>query len=187
MVNNAGHEIEEEIIEQLRAEEEEQEYQEESSQMTELQRRAVAVAAAHGWRDNKGRQNALNNQPRRRSQQQPRQMPQLGRWDEYNVYQDDAGSNGATVLPPLPAGIKFDITSSMTQMLSKRELFAGKANDETNMHQSNFLKVCKSNSNRLVVSHNAITLPIFPLPSIGEETLWLYELPNNSIITWREL
>src|SRR5687767_5163949 len=43
---------------------------------------------------------------------------------------DTIGSTGAILLPPLPPGSKFSITSSLIQMLHSRGLFSGLASDD---------------------------------------------------------
>lgn len=91
------------------------------------------------------------------------------------------------MLPPLPVGTKFDITSCMIQMLNIRRLSACKETDDAHMYLTNFTSVCKSNCNRPEVSPEAMELQLFPLSLKGEATLWLDELLNNSITTWREL
>ncbi|PHT36007.1 hypothetical protein CQW23_23707 [Capsicum baccatum] len=93
---------------------------------------------------------------------------------------DGAGATEAIIPPPLAPGAKFNITSTMIQLLQLKGLFGGLAGDEPNMHLINFISTCKSFDNP-GVGQNAIRLRLFPLSLSGEATLWLNGLTPNSI------
>ncbi|PHT48061.1 hypothetical protein CQW23_12269 [Capsicum baccatum] len=68
---------------------------------------------------------------------------------------DGAGATG-TIIPPLLApGAKFNIMSTMIQLLQLKGLFGGLAGDDPNMHLINFISTCKSFDNP-GVEQNAI-------------------------------
>ncbi|PHT31520.1 hypothetical protein CQW23_27857 [Capsicum baccatum] len=83
---------------------------------------------------------------------------------------DGAGATGAIIPPPLLPGAKFNITSTMIQLLQLEGLFGGLASDNPNMHQINFISKCKSFDNP-GVGQNAIRLRLFSLSLSGETTL----------------
>ncbi|PHT50055.1 hypothetical protein CQW23_09802 [Capsicum baccatum] len=60
---------------------------------------------------------------------------------------DGDGATGAIILPPLAPGPKFNITSTMIQLLQLKGLFSGLAGDDSNMHLINFISTCKSFDN----------------------------------------
>ncbi|PHT44964.1 hypothetical protein CQW23_14122 [Capsicum baccatum] len=57
---------------------------------------------------------------------------------------DRAGATGAIIPPPLAPRAKFNITSTMIQLLHLKGLFGGLAGDDRNMHLINFISTCKS-------------------------------------------
>lgn len=65
-------------------------------------------------------------------------------------------------------------------------VFACKVIDDANLHLINFMGIFKAYK-LPVVTQDAIRLWLFPFSLKGESTLWLKELPNDLIITWREL
>ncbi|KAH0669197.1 hypothetical protein KY289_023690 [Solanum tuberosum] len=107
-------------------------------------------------------------------------------YEEDNADLDGAGAIGAIVLPALPPGVKFTITSTMIQLLNLKGMFRGAAGDDANQHLMNFVAICKSQEIP-GVNQTAMRLRLFPLSLIGEATNWLNEMPNDSIRTWTEL
>ena len=93
--------------------------------------------------------------------------------DEDNL--DGDGATGAIILPPLAPGVKFNITSTMIQLLNLKGLFGGLPGDDPNLHLVNFISICKSFDNP-GVRQNVIHLILFPLSLSGEATMWWNEL-----------
>ncbi|KAK4729915.1 hypothetical protein R3W88_022903 [Solanum pinnatisectum] len=126
------------------------------------------------------------------SQRQP--IAQRGRAQHpaYMMYEEDdadldgAGATGAIVLPALPPGVKFTITSTMIQLLNMKGMFRGAAGKDANQHLMNFVAICKSQE-IFGVNQTAMRLRLFPLSLTGEATNWLNEMPDDSIRTWNEL
>ncbi|KAH0737911.1 hypothetical protein KY290_036616 [Solanum tuberosum] len=93
---------------------------------------------------------------------------------------DGAGSTGAIMLPALPPGVKFTITSTMIQLLNLKGMFRGAAGDYANQHLMNFVAICKSQEIP-GISQTTMRLRLFTLSLTGEATNWLNEIPVESI------
>ncbi|PHT27732.1 hypothetical protein CQW23_32670 [Capsicum baccatum] len=96
-------------------------------------RRADEVASTMYRRDRQDRM-----RPDRRAMQVP--------FDDDDDNLDGAGST-AIIPPPLAPGAKFNITSTMIQLLQLKGLFGGLAGDDQNMHLVNFISTCKAFDN----------------------------------------
>ena len=62
----------------------------------------------------------------------------------YKGYDNIADSDGPLVLPPLPTGHTFVVTSSLMQMLTARGLFSGLPSEDSNAHKAKVRVVFKS-------------------------------------------
>ncbi|KAK4713468.1 hypothetical protein R3W88_019375 [Solanum pinnatisectum] len=130
-------------------------------------------------------QMARINQPRP-AQRGRAQHPAHITYEEDNADLDGAGTTEAIVLPALPLGIKFTITSTMIQLLNLKGMFRGAAGDDANQHLINFVVICKSQEIPRV-NQTAMRLRLFPLTLTREATNWLNEMLDDSIRTWNEL
>ena len=63
-------------------------------------------------------------------------------YNEDNADLDGAGATRAIVLPALPPGVKFTITSTIIQSLNLKGMFRGEACDDANQHLMNFVGMC---------------------------------------------
>ncbi|KAH0706286.1 hypothetical protein KY289_011362 [Solanum tuberosum] len=72
------------------------------------------------------------------------QHPAHMMYEEDDLDLDRAGATGAIVLPVLPPGVKFTITSTMIKLLNLKGIFRGAAGDDANQHLMNFVAICKS-------------------------------------------
>ncbi|PHT50673.1 Phosphoinositide phosphatase SAC1 [Capsicum baccatum] len=116
----------------------------------------------------------------------PRRTDEIPFDDDDDDDLDGAGVTGAIIPPPLTLGAKFNITSTMIQLLQLKRLFGGLAGDDLNMHLINFISTCKS-FDIPGVGQNAIRLRLFPLSLSEEATPWLNGLTPDSITNWRQL
>ncbi|PHT44993.1 hypothetical protein CQW23_14151 [Capsicum baccatum] len=120
--------------------------------------------------------NRRDRQARFRPEHRAMQIP----FDDDDDDLDGDGATGAIIPPSLAPGAKFNITSTMIQLLQLKGLFGGLVDDDPNMHLINFISTCKSFDNP-GIGQNAIRLRLFPLSLSGEATLWLNELTPDSI------
>ena len=105
----------------------------------------------------------------------------------YRGYDNIADSDGPLVLPPLPTGHTFVVTSSLMQMLTARGLFSGLPSEDPHAHIAKVRAVCKSCVGRPDLDLDVIGLRVFPLSLMGEASIWFTKLPYNSIFTWNQL
>ena len=105
----------------------------------------------------------------------------------YRGYDNIAYSDGPLVLPPLPTGHTFVVTSSLIQMLTSRVLFSRLPSEDPHAHIVKVRAVCKSCVGRLDLDLDVIGLKVFPLSLTGEVAIWFTKLPYNSIFTWNQL
>ena len=105
----------------------------------------------------------------------------------YRGYDNIADSDGPLVLPPLPTGHTFVVTSSLMQMLTARGLFSGLPYEDPHSHIAKVSAVCKTCVGRADLDLDVIGLRVFPLLLTGEAAIWFTELPYNSIFTWNQL
>ena len=102
-------------------------------------------------------------------------------------YNNIADSDGPLVLPPLPPGHTFVVTSSLMQMFIARGLFSGIPSKDPHAHIVKVRAVCKSFVGRPDLDLDVIRLRVFPLSLKSEAAIWFNELPYNSIFTWDQL
>ncbi|PHT97467.1 50S ribosomal protein L22, chloroplastic [Capsicum chinense] len=69
----------------------------------------------------------------------------------------NGGTTGEIIPPPLAPGAKFNITSTMIQLLNLKGLFGGLPGDDPNLYLVTFVTICKSFNNPKV-GQNAIQL-----------------------------
>ena len=104
----------------------------------------------------------------------------------YRGYDNIADSDGPLVLPPLPTGHTFVVTSSLMQMLTASGLFSGLPSEDPHAHIAKVRAVCKTCVGRPDLDLHVIGLRVFPLSLTGEAAMWFTELPYNSIFTWNQ-
>ena len=75
------------------------------------------------------------------------------------------------------------VTSSLMQMLTSRGLFSGLPSEDPHAHIAKVTAVCKSCVGRPYLDLDVIGLRVFPLSLTVEASIWLFELPYNSIFT----
>ena len=85
----------------------------------------------------------------------------------YRGYYIIAHSDGPLVLPTLPTGHTFVVTSSLMQMLTARGLFSGLPSEDPHAHIANVRVVCKSCVGRLDLDLDVIGLRVFHLSLMG--------------------
>ncbi|KAH0773540.1 hypothetical protein KY290_010677 [Solanum tuberosum] len=56
---------------------------------------------------------------------------------------DGAGATGSIVLPMLPPGVKFTITSTLIQLLNLKGMFRGTNGEDDNKHLMNLVEIFK--------------------------------------------
>ncbi|WMV51220.1 hypothetical protein MTR67_044605 [Solanum verrucosum] len=95
-----------------------------------------------------------------------------------------ADFDGPLVLPPLPLGHTFVVTSSLMQMFTARGLFSSSPSKDPLAHIAKLRVVCKSHVGRPDLHMDVIELRVFPLSLTGDAAVWFTELPYNSIFTW---
>ena len=103
------------------------------------------------------------------------------------AYDNIADYDGPLVLPLLPPGHTFVVTSGLKQMLTARGLFSGLPSEDPHAHIDKVRAVCKSCVGRPDLDLDVIGLRVFPLSLTEEAPIWFTELPYNSIFTWNQL
>ena len=96
-------------------------------------------------------------------------------------------SDGPLVLPPLPHGHTFMVTSSLMHILITRVLFSGLPFEDPHAHIAILRSVCKSCVGRPDLDMDVNGLRVFPLSLTGEAAIWFIDLSYNSIYTWNQL
>ena len=81
----------------------------------------------------------------------------------YRGYDNIVDLDGPLVLPPLPTGHTFVVTSSLMQMLTARGLFSGLPSEDPHAHISKVRAVCKICVGRPDFDLDVIGLRVFPL------------------------
>ena len=79
--------------------------------------------------------------------------------------------DGPLVLPPLPTGQTFVVTSSLMQMLTAGGLFSGLPSQNPHAHIAKVWAVCKSCVGRPDLDLYLIGLRVFPLSLTGEAAM----------------
>ena len=112
--------------------------------------------------------------------QPPTLRPQEFHRGNFNIID----SNTPLVLPPLPHGHTFVVTSSLMQLLTAKGLFLALPSEDPHANIAKLRSVCKSYVGRPDLDMDVIGLRVFPLSLTGEAAIWFTEFPYNSIYTW---
>uniref|UniRef100_M1DQY8 Uncharacterized protein n=1 Tax=Solanum tuberosum TaxID=4113 RepID=M1DQY8_SOLTU len=88
--------------------------------------------------------------------------------DNYKVDFNTVESEGPIILPHLPPGITFMVTSSLMQMLTTRGLFSGMASKDLHGNMVKLRRFCKSCVGQLELDMNVIRLRVFPVSLNGD-------------------
>ena len=97
----------------------------------------------------------------------------------YRGYDNIVDSDGPLVLPPLPPGHTFVVTSSLMKMFTARGFFSGLPSKDPNAHIAKVREVCKSYVGRPDLDLDVIGLRLFPLSLTRDAAIWFAELPYN--------
>ena len=89
----------------------------------------------------------------------------------YRGYDNIADSDGPLVLPALPTGHTFVVTSRLMKMLTARGLFSGLPSEDPHAHIAKVRAVRKSCVGRPDLDQDVIGLRVFPL-SLTERLLY---------------
>ncbi|KAL5574105.1 hypothetical protein UlMin_023702 [Ulmus minor] len=87
--------------------------------------------------------------------------------------------------PPIQAN-NFEIKPAIIQMIQNSVQFGGLANDDPNLHITNFLEICDTFKHN-GVTDDAIRLRLFPFSLNSKAKAWLTSLPPGTITTWEGL
>jgi len=82
--------------------------------------------------------------------------------DNFRVNLNIADSDGSLVLPPLPQGHTFVVTSNLMKMPTTRGLFTGFPADDPHAHIAKLNHVCKSSIGRPDWDMNSLGCECFP-------------------------
>ena len=93
----------------------------------------------------------------------------------YSGYDNIADSDGPHVLPPLPTGHTFVVTSSLMQILTARGLFSRLPSEDPHAHITKVRAVCKSCVGRPDLDLDVIGIRVFTLSLMGEAAIWFTE------------
>ena len=106
---------------------------------------------------------------------------------QYKVNFNITDSNGPLVLPPLPSGYTFVVTSILMQMLTTRGLFVVLMSQDPHVHIAKLRVVCKSCVGRSDWDMDVIGLWVFPLSLTIYAAVLFNKLHYNSIYTCEKL
>lgn len=89
----------------------------------------------------------------------------------YSININTTDSDGPLVLPPLPHGYTFVLTSSMMQMLTARGLVSGRPFDVPHAHIAKLRSMCKSCVGMPDIDMDVIGLMVFSLSLTGKAAI----------------